>query len=296
MQSKTQVQIPLGWIIHSPPLAVTKEAGSHPLGVGLHALKLGWFPSAKGHTAHRAKWVNECILIFCVKGRGWFEIDGTRRSLGASEVLLIPGKKPHAYGADKNDPWSIYWIHFLGNDSPSYCNLLPPQENIVCLGPREAAEVEKLFSETCHLLSEGHTGRKMLLVAHILKHLLGLIFFQSGVGTRGLKGVVGHDLSKSIQFMSENITRPLSLKELSRHSGLSPARYSFLFSQQTGMSPVEHHIRLRMQAACHWLDTSTASVKEVAGKLGYQDQYYFSRIFRKMIGCSPLTYRRSPKG
>jgi hypothetical protein len=51
-----------------------------------------------------------------------------------------------------------------------------------------------------------------------------------------------------------------------------------------------------MQAACHLLDTTALSVKEVAAELGYEDPYYFSRIFQKTLGCSPLAYRRSVKG
>jgi transcriptional regulator GlxA family with amidase domain len=105
-----------------------------------------------------------------------------------------------------------------------------------------------------------------------------------------------HDLTKSIEFMRANVARSLSLQELSRHAGLSPARFSSLFRDQTGSSPVEHHIRLRMQAACHHLDTTALSVKEVAAKLGYDDPYYFSRLFQKTLGHSPLAYRRSVKG
>jgi YesN/AraC family two-component response regulator len=51
-----------------------------------------------------------------------------------------------------------------------------------------------------------------------------------------------------------------------------------------------------MQAACHHLDTTALSVKEVAAKLGYDDPYYFSRLFQKTLGHSPLAYRRSVKG
>ena len=96
--------------------------------------------------------------------------------------------------------------------------------------------------------------------------------------------------------MRGNIARSLTLQELSRHAGLSPTRYSAIFREQTGASPVDHHIRLRMQAGCHYLDTTALSVKEVAAKLGYDDPYYFSRIFQKILACSPLAYRRSVKG
>jgi len=51
-----------------------------------------------------------------------------------------------------------------------------------------------------------------------------------------------------------------------------------------------------MQAACHLLDTTAMSIKEIAGHLGYDDPCYFSRIFRKVTGSSLAAYRRAVKG
>ena len=50
---------------------------------------------------------------------------------------------------------------------------------------------------------------------------------------------------------------------------------------------------MKMEHACHLLDTSQMSVKEVAASLGYEDQLYFSRVFSKTIGLSPRAYRAS---
>ena len=146
------------------------------------------------------------------------------------------------------------------------------------------------------MASTGLTERTVLLVSHTLRYVLGRLFFQTGRSLRGGSRAIAHDLTKSIEFMRANVARSLTLLELSRHSGLSPTRFSAIFREQTGSSPVDHHIRLRMQAACHYLDTTALSVKEVAAKLGYDDPYYFSRIFQKTLGCSPLAYRRSVKG
>jgi transcriptional regulator GlxA family with amidase domain len=108
--------------------------------------------------------------------------------------------------------------------------------------------------------------------------------------------MVLHDFSGSLHFMRENLHRTLSLAELARHARLSAPHYAALFREQIGISPVGHHIRLRMQTACHLLDTTSWSIKEVAARLGYDDAYYFSRIFRKTIGLAPAAYRRSIKG
>jgi AraC-like DNA-binding protein len=174
--------------------------------------------------------------------------------------------------------------------------MLPAREYVLSIPVADAKEISSMFRESYRLASSGLTERTLLLVSHVLRHVLGLLFFQTGRSPGGGSRTIAHDLSKSIEFMRTNVARSLTLQELSRHAGLSPARYSALFREQTGSSPVEHHIRLRMQAACHCLDTTALSVKEVAAELGYDDPYYFSRVFQKILGCSPLTYRRSIKG
>jgi AraC-like DNA-binding protein len=294
MKAKTQGFA--GQIIHYSPANGLGHVARHPLGVGLHVKCLGWYPKAQGHVIQRPNGLDECILILCTKGKGWAEIDGIRSAVAANQVLFIPANKPHAYGADDKDPWSIHWAHFSGTEAASYAIMLPVREYVLSIPAADAKEIADMFRESYRSASSGLTQRTLLLVSHTLRHVLGLLFFQTGRSLGAGSRAIAHDLSKSIEFMRANPARSLSLQELSRHAGFSPARYSALFREQTGSSPVEHHIRLRMQTACHSLDTTALSVKEVAAKLGYDDPYYFSRIFQKIIGCSPLAYRRSVKG
>ena len=285
-----------GQIIHFLPANLLSHVGRHPLGVGLHIKCLGWYPKAHSHGISRPHGLDESILIFCTRGKGWAEIDGRRFAVGAGDLLFIPANKPHAYGVDDHDPWSIHWAHFAGTAAASYASLLPAREYVLSITSADAKEVARMFRESYRLASTGHTERTLLLVSHILRYVLGLLFFQTGRSLGGASRAIVHDLTKSIEFMRANVARSITLQELSRHAGLSPTRYSTLFRKQTGSSPVEHNIRLRMQAACYVLDTTALSVKEVAAKLGYDDPYYFSRIFQKTLGYSPLAYRQSVKG
>jgi AraC-like DNA-binding protein len=294
MKAKTQ-RFP-GQIIHFLPANLLGHVGRHPLGVGLHIKCLGWYPKARRHRIERPHGLDESILIFCAKGKGWAVIDGRRFTVAAGEVLFIPANKPHAYGAGDDDPWSIHWAHFAGTAAASYATLLPAHGYMLSIPPSDTKEIARMFRESYRVASSGLTERTVLLISHTLRYVLALLFFQTGRSLRGGSLTIAHNLTKSIEFMRANVARSLTLQELSRQAGLSPTRFSAIFREQTGSSPVDHHIRLRMQAACHYLDTTALSVKEVGAKLGYDDPYYFSRIFQKILGCSPLAYRRSVKG
>ena len=61
----------------------------------------------------------------------------------------------------------------------------------------------------------------------------------------------------------------------------------------TGYSPIKHFLNMKMEHACHLLDTGDLSVKGVAAALGYDDPLYFSRSFNKTVGMPPRSYRNS---
>ena len=76
-------------------------------------------------------------------------------------------------------------------------------------------------------------------------------------------------------------------------AGISSSHFFALFKSATGYAPKEFFIRMRMQHACQMLTARTASVKEVAIALGYDDQFYFSRLFKSVIGIAPRDYREN---
>ena len=61
--------------------------------------------------------------------------------------------------------------------------------------------------------------------------------------------------------------------------------------KHTGKSPNEYIIELRLQFAKNLLDNTNMSIKQISERVGYSDQYFFSRIFKKYLGISPQSYR-----
>jgi len=72
--------------------------------------------------------------------------------------------------------------------------------------------------------------------------------------------------------------------------------FSELFRQQTGYAPIDYLIRQRIQRACLLLDTTVSAVSKITTEVGYNDPYYFTRSFRRVMGCPPRAYRHIVKG
>lgn len=103
-------------------------------------------------------------------------------------------------------------------------------------------------------------------------------------------------VEQTIAFMMDNLNRPLQVATLAFMAHVSPSHYFALFKRRTGCAPMDYFTRLRMKHACRLLDTTTSSVKEIAARLGYEDPFYFSRVFKSVQGSAPSDYRKLNNG
>ncbi|MFC9708754.1 response regulator [Paenibacillus sp. NPDC056933] len=85
----------------------------------------------------------------------------------------------------------------------------------------------------------------------------------------------------------------LSLQDLSRKAGVSPSHLSKIFSQETGQTMNEFLTATRMGKAKELLRTTRCKTFEIAYQVGYNDQHYFSNLFKKVTGMTPMAYRKA---
>ncbi len=91
--------------------------------------------------------------------------------------------------------------------------------------------------------------------------------------------------------MAEHIDKPLQVATLAAMANVSPSHFFALFKQRMGCSPMDYFTRLRMRHACQLLDSTSSRVKEIAAALGYDDPFYFSRVFKSLSAVAPVHYR-----
>ncbi len=103
-------------------------------------------------------------------------------------------------------------------------------------------------------------------------------------------------IGQSISYMLRHLDQPLQVATLASRANISPSHFFALFKRQIGCAPIDYFIRLRMQHACRLLDETVMSVKEIAATLGYDDPFYFSRIFKSVNHVAPSEYRLLQNG
>jgi len=102
-----------------------------------------------------------------------------------------------------------------------------------------------------------------------------------------------HRIGPVLSWLETRSFQPVTVADLTGRFPLSESSLLRLFHRVTGSSPLEYHARMRIRRGCELLRNSEANVTEIAYRLGFRDSNYFSRQFRKIMGVSPLQYRKN---
>ncbi|OWW24570.1 hypothetical protein B4Q04_14730 [Zobellia sp. OII3] len=274
-------------VLHKKPLKILRK---NQFTRGLYVTDVGYFPKAQYHYRERPEGCPEYILIFCAKGKGWIEIEGKRHNLSENQFSIIPKNAPHKYGADYTDPWTIYWIHFNGENTDHFINPFVYPRTLIKTPNSRLRERAYLFEEIYYTLEAGNSLNNLEYSSVLLINLLGSFKYHS-LFTQTKTSLNNDPVSIAIALMKENIQKKLSIHEIASSSGLSVSHFCLLFKKKTSHTPIEHFTFLKMQRACHLLDFSTLRINEIAIDIGYDDPYYFTRVFKRVMGKSPSAYR-----
>lgn len=281
------------------PAFLIEELKQDILGRELYITDIGYYPQASFHYRKRSsEEVGEFVLIYCVEGEGWFELDNCRHTVTANQFFILPEHQAHTYGSNAENPWTIYWMHFNGLKAAFFSSGFDKPCNIT---PQEHSRIKErlvLFEEIYSSISSGYSKNYMLYATTSLFHFLGSMKF---IGEYRDCGSMDRNTNKdvaqlAIHFMKENLNKKISLADIAREVKLSVSYFSNLFEEKTGSSPLRYLIYLRIQEACHYLDFTNLKINQISPLVGYDDSLYFSRLFNKTMGMSPSEYKARKKG
>ncbi|HMR18443.1 MAG TPA: AraC family transcriptional regulator [Sphingobacterium sp.] len=291
METKAKLEGFEGEIRIVIPPVVIKENLRNERSNSLCITDIGYYPKAKHHYCHRLEGCSEHILLHCINGKGVVVVENDMFYLEANHYMLIPARSPHSYQADSQSPWTIYWMHFAGTQSKGLVDdifkRVSEGRNILSFD----GEIHRIFNRFCRLLSKGYSREILEYIALNLPHFFSAylypeIFKEKNEGE-------GDVVEQAIYFLKANIDSRVGLPEIASSVHLSVSHLSKLFKSRTGYSPVAYLNHLKIQRACYLLQFSNKRISLISYELGFEDQYYFSRLFKEHMGVSPLHYRKN---
>lgn len=250
----------------------------------------GYYPRACLHPRRRPRGLDETILIYCARGRGWCELENKAFPVEKGDLLVVPARVPHAYGATTSNPWTIYWLQVTGELLPHFERDLgvSVQNPVVRLG--EDLRLISLFEEVIEAIQHDYAYLDVLEASQAAAYAISRMIRRRH--ERGRSPLdPGQKVAQSVAYLKDHLEHPLKVDKMASLVNFSPSRFSSVFHQATGSSPHQYLNRLRIHRALQLLDTTALAVKEIAASLGYRDQFHFSNSFKAIMKVSPTAYR-----
>ncbi|MCO7177080.1 AraC family transcriptional regulator [Sporolactobacillus kofuensis] len=151
----------------------------------------------------------------------------------------------------------------------------------------DSYEVEALFRRLTACWSEKKPG--YLFAARTLLQQLFLAIADN-VRKQNRNFASSLKVEKIVDYMQKNLSKHITLNELSELIQLSPTYLTRIFKESTGYSVISYFNQMKIDKAKELLLEGDHRIKEIAHLLGFVDEFYFSRLFKKSEGLSPLEY------
>lgn len=270
------------------PTEIFLDYVEHPLVKRMYLTDVGFFPRATKHYRERRDGIEEYIFIFCMEGSGTIKVQNQEYILKENEAFCIPRYQAHCYYASDENPWSILWVHFKGEDIKYFP--LDECRIVQFVSENSTTRMLSLFDLLFRVLAGNYTLGNFIYISQVLSLILAETYGREKKYTA--EGQNKH-VTNVVKYMYKHMNENLTLEQVIKEFELSKSYLNAIFQKYTQHAPMDFYTHLKMKEACKLLRMTDSYIYEVAQSLGYKDQYYFSRVFKKVVGVSPKEYKNS---
>ena len=196
------------------------------------------------------------LIHLVVSGKGIFEVGGRTWEVSEGDLFFARPSQLIRYTADEQQPWEYSWVGFNGACAHTLAAQLP-------------------FTDDAPV---HHTSDP-----DGMRAALNNIYSSRGLQPQDEAAMVGY----LYQF---NYSHDISIDDVAKSVGVSRSHLYRVFMLNVGKSPIDYLTEYRINEACKLLRAGNLSIAEVAVSVGFFDQFYFSRVFKRAKGVPPSKY------
>lgn len=234
------------------------------------------------------------VIHYIQRGKGTFaSANHSMVTLQAGDVFILPKGVPCFYQADSKEPWSYFWLGLSGIKIRAMLSgsILSTQNYL-----RQVQGGK--FCQSLHNLFDAAHSPSSLTNDILIEALLYYTFYNLNIEypTKRRKNSATKDeqLRAAITYLRQNFEdSSLSIIDLCNKMDLSRSYLYTLFKNNLGLSPQQFLINLRMEQAKEYLANTDNTIQEISRIIGYNDEFTFSKAFKKYSGFSPKIYRQN---
>lgn len=214
-------------------------------------------------------------LHYVAEGKGFYQINGKNYEVNKNNIFCTFANNHVEFRQDEQQPWKYYWIMFTGNNALMLLrriNLSPQNPILYCENPN----IVQCFKSMVIDSIKKEYASDLIALSNLYKIITLLSKSTSDkIRTTSFS-------NKVLEYINIHYNDPsLSLTTVANHLGFNASYLSRQIKKDTGIPFSNHLINIRLKAAVDLIDKGYYSVSAVAGMVGFSDQYYFSKVFKK---------------
>lgn len=261
---------------------------TNPQAYPLSVYSWGLFDAGDKYITDRES-MDSHLLMHTLEGRGQLFYRGREVFLEQGDTVLIFCGEPQLYRTPKEGRWHFEWIHFNGPAAADYERHINGDGLSVLPG----AKAHYYMEELCRLIRLRSTPVKdALLCRELIDLITFLMTVRLGTGASSCGQQYHAELKNAVERIHTGFAEKLTVEDIIGNAPLSKYYFMRLFKEYTGQSPYEFLLYVRVNEGKRLLRDSSLSVEEIAHAVGFGDASGFIRVFRRLCGMTPLSFRR----
>lgn len=230
---------------------------------------------------------NSYIMFFDFDGNSEYTMDNTHFSVTKGDIIFFKKGEPHTVKSDSQNPWTFCNVAF--NLFPLNDEAGKNLENIPTLiSAKYYSEYEKLFRSLTEIWSLKTSGHKIKCRSIIYDILYRIIFENLSDNMSPHTSEMEHIDS----YILKNYKDELTISKLANMVNLSESYFRRIFREYKGCSTIHYINTIRISKACELLRSGINNITEIAEAVGFNNIYYFSRMFKKYTGTVPSKFSK----
>ncbi len=264
------------------------SSGSLTKSLFFYPVCIGDFICNESYSVKRKSY-NSFLLMYIKSGSGRVAFNDKTYNVSEGSIVFLDCYRHHEYGTSKG--WKTLWLHFDGSNSRAYYDFI--YNKIGCVIPLYGKNV---IPNILTAMLNGYRSEapvpEPLICCHI-QQMLSELIISTADGNFSAR-VENSPVSEAIGYIELNYSKKISLAQITNRVNLSPFYFSRQFKKETGYSPYEYIIKIRLENAKSMLKNSNLHIKEIAYNCGFSSESNFVYCFHRNVGISPKEFRNTP--
>jgi AraC family transcriptional regulator, arabinose operon regulatory protein len=224
------------------------------------------------------------VLEYVLSGTGTILHNGQKYTASAGEMYLLHKGAQHQYFSSKETPWVKIWMNLKGSLIEHLLEVYP-LEHVVYPVDEQILECFQAFHQ--ELTSRKPPQEIQKSCALLLHTIISAAYFSN----LALLQQEPDEALKIKRYLDQNVLNSITLEDLCSHFFKSKAQIIRQFKKKYGMTPYSYLLDIKLQYAKKLLTHTNIPIKEIAARLKFADEHYFSTYFKQVEKVSPSLYR-----